>query len=49
MRGTEAKTRGLGAYPLLMESKARSVFCFAVRLAGKTLRTFPDALFYQPP
>jgi hypothetical protein len=33
------------AYPLLMESKAGVLrFCFAVRLTGKPLRTFPDAL-----
>jgi hypothetical protein len=30
-----------------MESKARSSFCFIVRLIGKPLYTFPDALLAQ--
>jgi hypothetical protein len=30
--------------PIRFESKAGSDFCFVVRLIGKPLRTFPDAL-----
>jgi hypothetical protein len=33
-----------GAYPLLMESKARSALCFIVRLIGELLHAFPEAL-----
>ena len=35
---------GLRAYPLLMESRRALGSCFNVRLIGKPLRTFPDAL-----